>query len=593
MPVQVPTLERFAPQQPQSVGRIDYKPMDATQGQAMQSNAVEKLGTTAIGVYEKYEKQAGDTESEKAATELHRHLEQKLEGPGGAKHWKGDPTEAYKKYDDEEKTKYEEITNRYKDSSDTTRRLVEEKLASVRLKFDDRRTTAFGSQTSIYEAGVAKDAIDVSIEDMVHDTAHLDVTDPHTTIPLDRSISKIIDQHYALGEKQGTVVNGVASPSVKLDIARSVSKGIYGAIDNLNAAGDVDGAKFLLEKYKDKLDVKSRANAEEKTKKAYDEQKADQEFAKVRGLEKDKAFAALDKIKDDNIREKAIANLDTYHRHAENMQKREQDDNFERSAKIVFDKERTGDPFLTVNDMESDPRIKKYLDKMAPNQVEHLRKMIDVPNESDEDAKTEALDLIATNQLTNIKAADLPGITADLNDHDRNLFTNEWIKANTDTEPEVRSRTKFMLPQLTKQLESIGYIKKNREGKYSKEDEKRNNDARTELIIETNAMPKGMSISDQEQWVKDKAMKLKSSDTRQSFFDKISSFFSGNPNKPVEQADPKVIVPKASVPTATPVPKSNGPQLSTVDLFKLYMKENGGKKPDARQLEAFRKEKSK
>lgn len=112
---------------------------------------------------------------------------------------------------------------------------------------------------------------------MMDNTAHLDLTDKYATSALDNTISEIENLRLKQGlkdgratailDEQGNVVSYKMDPSLNLQITKDISDGLSKAINNLNAAGDAEGAQYLVEKYGARLDSINKAKVVEKTKK--------------------------------------------------------------------------------------------------------------------------------------------------------------------------------------------------------------------------------------------------------------------------------------------------------------------------------------
>ena len=194
---------------------------------------------------------------------------------------------------------------------------------------------------------------------------------------------------------------------------------------------------------------------------------------------------------------------------------------------------------------------------------------------------------------------------ADIGKEDQKFFESQFIKAKTDTESEVRSRAKFMVPQLGKALENMKYIKKDEYGHYQGKNLTKWNDAQSELIQEINSLPKGTNLADQERFVQKKAAEINSRNNNNGgFFQSIINYFSGDSNKPATPT------PTTNAPVSTPPPNTGlqtpvarakplkvepsvGISMSNEDWVRAYMKENNNTMPDFTQLKKFKESKTK
>lgn len=562
MPIQIPTLERFNPQSEGSVGRLDYKPVDVSKGQEIQTQAADKLAGTVEHYVQKEQEYVADTTANAAAVKYHQYLENALEGPNGAKRQKGDPAPVYQKFDEDARGKYTEILDSYKDASDLTKAHITAKLNDTSAKFYDRKTTAFGNQSNIYETEVTKDSIKITKDEMLDATAHLDVNDPNTLIPLETKLAKAQDLSIKSGLKQGTVkpildpsgeidpitkqvkvIGYNLDPSVKMQIAKDKSEGLTGAIENLIASGDVEGAKFLTEKYKQDLDRVNRPKIEEKTLKAAIEQEGIDEFDKVRNLPSATAMQRLNQIDDPKVREKAMAELDTYQRRMENSTKRSSRETYSAVGRYILEKQKNGNAFVDVNEMENDPVVKRLLgtDNIKdPKQLEALRHMVTQPKESDPDAKNEAYRVMFNGGLKGMAPEEFNQLISGLNKEDRNKIESKWQRFNTQTSSEENRMTKNMGSQLTKELQTLGYVKKNEFGKYNNKDQIKLNLANDELINAMDDMPPGLTQKEQNLWVqKFAADKVKGEVFKPPEFE-VSKKFLGKPENAKNTPKPDV-----------------------------------------------------
>lgn len=536
MAVQVPSLQRMNPQDTASVGRIGVSAPDLAKPMEMQAKAADSLVDTTGKVVQQQVQLAADTTATQAANEMHQYLETGLQGPNGAKWQKGDPTDVYKTFDANEEKKAQEIQDRYKDASDETQSAISRKIGATRAMFFDRKTTARGLQSDNYQISVTNDAVELAKNDMMDATAHLDPADGNTLVPMDQAMNRIYDLRVKSGLKNGSVkpvldpkgeidpdtgttkvIGYDMDPSLKLQLAKDRSDGIYKAINNLSASGDVDGAKFLTEKYQQYLDPVNRAKAEEKTVKASVDATASQEARKVQNMPPEQAMTALSKIDDPKVREKAMANLATFNRQMETAKKQSEDKNYNIAGKAIIDRQNSGQPFTDVNDMLSNPSIKRVWDNIQdPKKKMALEHLVDAPKESDHTQLNKAYNVLYENadaggtSLRGMSPGDFNQLMAGLNKSDRNIFEKNWRNVNSQTPGEQNQMVKNMGSQLTKELQTLGYVKKNDFGKYSNADQVKLNQANDELVASLDKLPQNLSLKEQNAYVQKLAATKKS-----------------------------------------------------------------------------------
>ena len=114
MPVQIPKLNRFEPQQTQSVGRSEVQAPNLAAIAQPQMNAVMGIAEQQVQYFQKQEDNAIDTAAKAAANEYNIYLNQEL---NKARQFQGDPTKVYAQFDEARAKKYDEILSTLKQES--------------------------------------------------------------------------------------------------------------------------------------------------------------------------------------------------------------------------------------------------------------------------------------------------------------------------------------------------------------------------------------------------------------------------------------------------------------------------------------------
>lgn len=477
MAVQVPELNRFQETNDPSVGRVNVKVPDFQQAVQPQQKAFSNLVESGAETFAQQIKLRAETEATSVGNEYSNYLENRLAGPEGAKRQAGDPVPVYRKLDEDEDIKAREFRDKYKDASSETKAAVEMEIQKTKARFYDRKTSAFGAQNQAYQTGVTNDRAKLLQSKMMDDTAHLDINDETTLSMLNNTMDEMYDNRVRSGlqngtaeeikNEQGQVTGYKLAPSMQLQIAKDRSDGLYTAINNLSAAGDVEGAKYIKEKYGQFLLPDQKVKVEEKTKKAEIENSAQVEFSKVRGLPPNQAFDKLDKIKDPEVRKKAIANLDTYKRQMDNLQTRSSKQVYQAVANQVLNRQNSEAPFTDVNQMLQDPVIKRQWDAIRdPKQKEAIERMIEKPKISNVDKKRDAYEALSNGDFRGMSFDDFNLMVSGLNSKDASMFERQWKMFNNNTPAQELNQVKFMQSDLVKQLDKMNYVKKNDFGKY-------------------------------------------------------------------------------------------------------------------------------
>ena len=503
---QIPVIERTPEQNPQSVGRIEAPQINVQQPYAHQDAAFQRLGNAGLHYYAAQVKSTAEVEGLRAANEYHTVLEKKLEGDPenniiGARHQMGDPTDIYKQYDSDAQSAYDNIVNRYADASDETKAAVSSKLATVNQHFNDRKSVAFATQKTQYTTSIADSNVKLAQNDMTH-IADIDPTDPKSVIPIAQKIDEITSARITEGMANGSitekldpngeidpvtgqirVVGHVMNSAMRVKIGKDVSDGLNRTLQTLIAAGDVQSADYLSKHFDNYLDAYIKPTIKEHIQKAEKEQEASDVFMKVKAMPSDKAFAEIDKAmnSDPAVGQKAAAMYDTYTRRMHQAQERTQTDYHNKIGQIILNRERDGNPFVDVNDMESDPAIKQLIDKISPKQVKALRQMVEQPTNSDPDQLAAAYDATFNGKLEKMPPDEFNQLIAGLNKEDRNRFKSKYMMFNTPTDAQDARNLRVAGTQLTKELQNVGYVKKDTYNKYSNKDQIKLNQANSQL----------------------------------------------------------------------------------------------------------------
>lgn len=620
MAVQIPTLDRIAPVEPASVGRIDYQGPNPAAEEAQQTQEAEH----AVGTVERYvrvqQAMSADTTSTAAASQYHQFYENGLEGsppgpngePGtvGTKQMGGDPAPIYQKLRQSADGQKQAIMSQYADASDMTKQLIAAKLAGVDRKFNDRIATAYSSQNTTYLNSVADQGAKQAKNDVVDATAHLDVYDPDTLVPVDAALNQtrlirlqqgaklglatpVYDPSGKIDPATGTVAvidyKDVA-PSLAMKMAKDRSDALSNSISNLLAAGDVEGAKFITDQYKSSLDVVSRAKIETKTTKATQDAQALAAFTDVKDMPYAEGVKKLNEdIEDPKVLMKAMANLDTYRKRMEGATLDASKANYDAAARLIDQRKDSGRPFIDANDMHNDPAIKQLRDKITdPKHLSSLDHRVDPPKVSDPDVKNQFYDNLQNGKLKGMSASDFSTSIAGLSDSDRKMAESKWREFNVQSPAQQTTQVKNMAAQVEKEMQSAGLVKKNAYGQYNNKDQIILNKAKDDLIQQSDSFPANMSVKDQNSYVKNLvAEKVKAQVPQKGFFeglaDSAKNLFLPSPAKPANGAPP----PAPSTSTVPGVQPTSSAVKAKTDAINKFQKANGRLPNDSLELQNF------
>lgn len=617
MPVQVPTLNRIGTPSPESVGRVDVKPLDTTTPLQIQSHAIEKLGSEGIQYLQQVENSAADTAATDAANRYHKHLKDgivKLSGQFG------DPTPGFDAYYKDAESKKQEIFNEFKDASPRIQNEVRQRVNTTGAHLYDQSATLQGAKQSHWEMSVANSAVKVAQDDMMQSTAHLDISDPNTTIPLDLNIKKIEDTINALGVKQGTVkevfetdAEGnkvrryIRDEAVVLQQKKEINEGLKNTILNLSVSGDVEGAKFLTDKYANRFTPDTHEQIVKATRKDQIRVEADKLFSQVKGLEEDKALKKIDDYKGFDstatieIQKQARENNNTYHVQMKNAEERQSKENYKSLGKYVLERQNSDSPFLDLNSLHQDPAYLRQTRFITdPKQLEAIDQMVKPPKESDEDTKGEMYKILQSREgFRGMSYEEFRENAAGLNKEDFNRFESEYKRQTSDSEPEIARRNKELQKMLPIELQKVNYagIKKVR-GHYSNKDEQKISLVRDDLLDAMTDLPPNMSVTEQHNFIRNFVAQKIENDKLNSEAKGITRYlperFQGDPERNFKYEPTKILInPTTEKPVILNAPtltKTQSDSVAAREFYKQSLKLPGAIKkrlPTPQELNTF------
>jgi hypothetical protein len=443
MPVQVPKLNRFEPQQTPSVGRSELQLPNVPAIVQPQMNALMDLGEQQVKYFQKQEDNAIDTAAKAAANEYNIYLNNEL---NKARVFKGDPTAIYSQFDESSNTKYEEILNKNPNLSSRGKQFVAQALQETKDGYQMKRDTAWYGQYYDYDKNVTEVSAKLKANNLMSVAGYIDPTKPETFRPMDALIRGITIDYQNHGEKFGAVTrdeagNQMSTDEIKLKIGETVSSGLVATINNLNDSGRPDLADAVYTKYFDYIDVTKKDDVLKSIREEERTLKALNIVPKVQGKSDEQVTALLSKeFKDDpKGRQKAEEAIDAESRRRKNRRDRISDQSYNSAFNIVSARMQSDEPFSNVFEMEQ--AIKKQLKTITkPAQKKALQEMVDKPGKSDMDVYQKNLGFVGSMGYVNMNESQLMENLQGLNEKHRNFFVGQWTKQRTETESAVRAR---------------------------------------------------------------------------------------------------------------------------------------------------------
>lgn len=553
MPVQIPKLNRFEPQQTQSVGRSEVQAPNLAAIAQPQMNAVMGIAEQQVQYFQKQEDNAIDTAAKAAANEYSIYLNQEL---NKARIFKGDPTSIYSQFEESSAKKYEEILNKNPNLSGRGKSVVESELSQVASNYQIKKDTAYAGQYYEYDLDVTKASSKLKSQDIANLAGFIDMNKPETFGPIDSIIRGISADWNKHGEKFGAVTrdeNGqwLASDPIKLEVAKDVSDGLVNAINVLTNSGRPELADAMFAKYSDYIDSYKKDNLKKNIKDSSQTIKALNVLPKLVGKDDKQIDAILNKeFKDDPVgKSKAWSELSKRTNERENIQNNIAGKSYKTSFSIVSAKMGSSSPYRNEYEMMTDPIIKPEIDKMTPAQLKSLKQLVVAPKDSNPVNRNKAFTSFYNGEFKGMEQATFNEMLVGLDKQDRNRLEKLYQKYNSPlTTPEEIRQMNDLGSNLTKQLQQVGYVSKQQNfNSYSNREQIKITQAQNELMTELGNLPSNMSLIDRNKYLQNFAARKKLQKDKE---EANSGFFGSGDAVPLD-------APPESTKTKTPGPFAN------------------------------------
>lgn len=582
MAVQVPRIERFAPTNTPSVGRVEATLPDTTKAFAIQNDAIMDVSKDMMSAYEKSRKAANDTKTDEIVNRFNVETNNMLSGPNGARFQKGDPVPVYGKLDENVNELQKRLLDENQNLDNDAKTLLNSKLENARSSFNVKKDTSYGSQYDHYETNVTNDSVSLLKNELTESTGYINPADPNSLVPFNNILNQIKSKRVESGIRTGRIqvdANGkpILDVGTGLQISKDLSDGIYDAIASLNAQNNPEAAEKVREMYKQYIDPVNMKKAYEGTEKAMTEKKAENLYLTAVRMGPEKAIAAIQREKDPEVQAKAMQFLDDQQRREENVRSRSSTKNYNEAVKLVQNRMTGNNPFVSVADMERDPKLKMLLPGVTTaGERKALYAMINAPKKSNEGVKSDAYDKFFKGEFKGMPYEDLLQIKSELSKEDAAFFERKWSDANSserrESSSKAQAKANFMQNMIKRRMNEIGIVELNRYGKYDADQIQVMNQYLGQFMQEFDTIPEESmsSISEQQKWVNEFVARKMNAKPRTGFFgnlinnwrgknttistdDSAPNAASSNPNPP-RTATPTS--PRQTKPVATNIPSA-------------------------------------
>lgn len=517
MAVQIPIVQRNAPIAEPSVGRVDIQPTDISSAQNVVRGATNSLVNASLTAFEEHKTRAAETIAKDAAYKYNKLLRQQYEGGEGKlglKHMDGDPGPGYTQFRQYTDDQYNAISSEYGEASDKVKIAIKGQLDQVKNKFSDIAISSEAAQLDRWQTSVTQNSVAMAKEDILDQSGTFTtkdlqgnpIADPY--MDFDNTLAKINNTWMEHGKDRGTVKEVLdkegkpvlnargeksyaPSASVAMRIAKDKSDAIENVINNLRTSGRVDEAVEVAAHYKDIIDAAARPKINKELEEATLEKNAYAELAKVQQLPILEAKKQLDKISDQKLQEKALEKFGTYKARIDRLDDLQQGEMYSSVFNDLVKKQTTGQPFVTVDEMMSDPSYKARIEKMTkPENVKALMAMIKPKEDTDHSANLEYMYDAMSGGLNNISKEELAKKLSPISGKDQKWALDLYKFVITDTESEKRSRYNVAIGKLKETMTREGLIQPETKGRgLSDKDAKRLAEASRELFQNVGALP--------------------------------------------------------------------------------------------------------
>lgn len=567
MAVQIPRVERFAPTNTPSVGRVDAQLPDTSKAFAMQSDAIMDVSKDMINSYEKSRKAANDTKTDELVNRFNVETNNMLTGPNGARSQKGDPVPVYGKLDENVDELYKRLVDDNQNLDNDAKALLVNKLGNARASFNIKKDTSYGSQYENYETNVTNDSVSLLKNELTEATGYINPKEPDSLIPFNNILNQIKSKRVESGIRTGRIQvdektgKPILDVGTGLQISKDLSDGIYEAIASLNAQNNPEAAEKVREMYKQYIDPVNMKKAFEGTEKAMIEKKSEDLYLRAIQMGPEKAIATIQKEKDPEVQAKAMQFLDDQQRREENIRQRSSTKNYNQAVKLVQERMNGTNPFVSVAEMERDPKVKMLLPGVTTaEQRKALYAMINAPKKSNEGVKSDAYDKYFKGDFKGMPYEDLLQIKADLSKEDASYFERKWVDANStetkETSGKARAKANFMQDMIKRRMNELGIVELNRYGKYDGDQIQTMNQYIGQFMQEFDTIPDESmsSVSEQQKWVNDFVAKKMNTKPKSGFFGNIINTWRGkNTTIDTDSSAPNAVSSNPNPPrTATP-----------------------------------------
>ncbi len=460
MPVQIPTLERIAPQAPTSIGRTDTSVASPVQG----DKAIEQAATGVVNEYADYQAKAEQHANEMIATKAANDFEvKKRMSLAELSKKQGDTTEDYNQLTKDSVDWQNQIVEQYGKNTQL-KNLINEKIQTRDYALRDRAATQQGAQYETYKKKVYDSAATLIGQGMMDTAQTIDAKNPDSLLELHNQVDRAKRNRIEQGQDAGLVAKKpdgsiIVSPITKAQILTDVSGHLTSVVKTLNSMGKTDEAKLVMDQFSDDIKGDDKAKLLTDHKESIVKQQA---LGAVQNIvtkykSPDEQMAATAKIPDLEVQQKARDFIATRTRQNEQAKDAAGKDMHDNMSKYVRDGISQG-KWADLNAFRDDPFIKNAFSsgKMKQPQIDSLEQQFAAPKTSDPKAEMKIWNEITSGEFKNNSPEDLAQKLVGTSKPFRDKMMNKLISEQSATGTQQNA----ILSQMHKKLDGVLYREK-------------------------------------------------------------------------------------------------------------------------------------
>jgi hypothetical protein len=461
-PVQIPTIESEGPAAPVKYAEAPTAVVDSQAADKATMQGFAGLANEGADYIQKIQNHAMEVQSIEANNKYEVQYRTAL---AEAKKMQGDPTAVYADIDDKREQWKNDILSTYSNASPRAIQMMKEKFQVADTSLRERQATQYGIQNETYQNNIGKvrttldSQIGLDSATSIRVDAPLDDSGTNTSLqPLQSAVFNMKKNMTVMNSdpSQGLVnSDGSISPILRMRQLNATSAMLKGVVNTLNNTGHPEEAKLVMDNFPDDILANDKTILSKEHETSTINKQSLQAVDEIGKKYTDTAdqMAAAKRIPDLQVRAAAMKNL--------HIQQAEDAQSLQLSKKQLMNDASTylsKNNYSSVDQMEADPKMQTYMDKMDNKQKNVLKQQLAPPPISSLKAQSNMYNLMfdPDNKLQGMSPGDAITATHDLNKADKNTFMNQWKMANDPSQGQQRALSIQAGTLLKQQMISMG-----------------------------------------------------------------------------------------------------------------------------------------